>query len=151
MTKCRYRIVIIHGSPDPGHAFSNLIIPIALSHSPRIWPGWGSLVILGDCGSPDPGSNLGPGPSFYLASIFSNIYVASFAENLHWSRCGWAIAFRCGSRLWSRPLLLWASERYGRRRCIHGRASSAFACPGPIIPELLSKGFADSSLSKIPF
>ncbi len=34
------------------------------------WPGWGSLVILWDCGSLDPSSNLGPGPfHFYDLDI----------------------------------------------------------------------------------
>lgn len=40
------------------------------------WPGWGSLVILWDCGSLDPSSNLGPGPSFYSTTLKSRRNIA---------------------------------------------------------------------------
>ncbi len=41
------------------------------------------MVILGDCGSPDPGSNLGPGPKIYLFSILTHLYAAPLAIFLY--------------------------------------------------------------------
>lgn len=39
-----------------------------LGIAPVAWPGWGSLVILRDCGSLDSSSNLGPGPHILSGS-----------------------------------------------------------------------------------